>query len=125
MGDAAVAEELLDAIRSRDGARTASCFAPDGELRAPTPHRRREEDGPAAIAARYAHRLEPPESFAVVAGDVTAVADRIGLRHRLRERDPAKVWQENEHTAYTAVVDGRVAAVDLTRAGYRSAEPPG
>ena len=104
------AEELLDAIRSRDGARIASCFAPDAELRALTPHRLREEDGPAAIAAQYAHWLEPLESFAVVAGDVTAVADRIGLRYRFRERDPAKVWQENEHTAYTAVVDGRVAS---------------
>ena len=126
MGDAAVADELLDAIRSRDAARTSSCFATEAELRALTPHRRREEDGPTAIAAPYAHRLEPLESLAVVAGDVTAAADRIGLRYRIRERGPAKVWEENEHTASTAVVEGRVvAAPDLTCAGFRSAEPPG
>jgi hypothetical protein len=32
--------------------------------------------------------------------------------------------QENGHSAYAAVVDGRVAAVDLTCAGFRPAEPP-
>ena len=125
MGDTAVVEELLDAIRSRDGARIASCFAPDAKLRALTPHRLREEDGPGAIAAQYAHWLEPLDSFAVVTGDVTPIADRIRLRYRFRGRDPVKGWQENEHTAYAAVSDGRVAALDLTCAGFRPAEPPG
>lgn len=125
MGDTAAVEALLDAIRSRDGARIASCFAPDAKLRALTPHRLREEDGPEAIAAQYAHWLEPLESFTVVTGDVTPIADRIRLRYRFRGRDPVKGWQENEHTAYAAVVDGRVAALDLTCAGFRPAEPPG
>lgn len=124
MGDTAVVEELLDAIRARDGARIAGCFAPDAKLRALTPHRLRVEDGPEAIAAQYAFWLGPLEPFAVVAGDVTPIADRVRLRYRFRGHDPAKGWQENEHTAYAAIADGRVRTLDLTCAGFRPAEPP-
>jgi hypothetical protein len=125
VGETAVVEELLDAIRSRDGVRIASCFATDAKLRALTPHRLREEEGPEAIGAQYAFWLDPLESYAVVAGDVTPIADRVRLRYRFRGRDRVKGWQENEHTAYAAVVDGRVAALNLTCAGFRPAEPPG
>ena len=52
-------------------------------------------------------------------------ADRARLRYRFRGRDPAKGWQENEHTAYATVVDGRVTALNLTCAGFRPAEPTG
>jgi SnoaL-like domain len=124
VADTAVVEELLDAIGSRDRERIASCFAPDAKLRALTPHRLREEDGPDAIAGQYGYWLDPLESFAVTSGDVTAIADRARLRYRFRGRDPVKGWQENEHTAYATVVEGRVAALDLTCAGFRPAEPP-
>jgi hypothetical protein len=123
--DTAVVEELLAAIGARDRARIASCFAPDAKLRALTPHRLREQDGPEAIAGQYGYWLDPLERFSVTAGDVVAIADRVRLRYRFRGRDPAKGWQENEHTAYATVAAGRVAALDLTCAGFRPAEPPG
>ncbi len=125
MADTGVVEELLDAIGSRDRARIAACFAPDARLRALTPHRLREEDGPDAIAGQYGYWLDPLEAFEVIAGDVLPIADRVRLRYRFRGRDPVKGWQENEHTAYARVVDGRVAALDLTCAGFRPAEPSG
>lgn len=125
MVDTAVVDELLEAIRTRDRARIARCFATGATLRALTPHRLREEDGPDAIAARYAFWLDPLEPFILVAGDVAQVADRVRLRYRFRGRDPLKGWQENEHTAYATVEDGRVTALNLACAGFRPAGPEG
>ena len=124
MDDTAVVGELLEAIRARDTGRIAACFTTDARLRALTPHELRELDGPDAIADRYRRWLEPLESFALVSGDVEPIADRVRLRYRFRGRDPVKGWQENEHTAYAAVVEGRVAALNLSCAGFRPSEPP-
>lgn len=124
MDDTAVVRDLLGGIEARDRDRIAACFAPDAMLRALTPHRLREEPGPDRIAARYSSWLDALESFAVTSSDVEQVADRVRLRYRFRGRDPAKGWQENEHTAYAAVVDGRIAALNLSCAGFRPAEPP-
>jgi hypothetical protein len=122
--ETAVVEELLAAIGARHRARIAACFATEGRLRALTPHRLREVDGPGAIAGEYGYWLDPLEPFALLlSGDVTAVADRARLRYRLHERDPVRGWRENEHTAYATVDDGRVAALDLTCAGFRPGEP--
>lgn len=118
-------DELLDAIGSRDRKRIAACFAPAARLRALTPHRLRELEGPDAIAGQYAYWLDPLESFALLSADVTPIADRFRLRYRFSGRDPAKGWQENEHTAYATVVDGRVVALNLSCAGFRPAESPG
>ena len=125
MVDTAVVEELLAAIGARDRAGIASCFASDAKLRALTPHRLRELAGPEAIAGQYGHWLDPLESFALVSGDVTGIADRTRLSYRFRGRDPAKGWQENEHTAYATVEESRVTALNLTCDGFRLAESPG
>jgi ketosteroid isomerase-like protein len=122
--DTAVVSELLGAIAARDRARLMACLAPDARLRALTPHRLREELGPDLIAGRYSSWLDALEEFAVTSSDVEQVADRVRLRYRFRGRDPAKGWQENEHTAYATVVDGRIAALNLSCAGFRPAEPP-
>lgn len=125
MVDAAVVEELLAAIGARDRARIAACFASGAKLGALTPHRLRELVGPEEIAGQYGYWLDPLESFTVLSGDVTPIADRVRLRYRFRGRDPAKGWQENEHTAYATVEGGRVAALNLTCAGFRPSESPG
>ena len=124
MDDTAIVSELLGGILARDHRRIAACFAHDATLRALTPHRLREETGPEAIARRYSAWLDALEPFAVTSSDVEQVSDRIRLRYRFRGCDPAKGWQENEHTAYAAVVDGRIAALNLSCAGFRPAEPP-
>ena len=125
MVETAVVEELLDAIGARDRARIAACFAPAAKLRALTPHQVRVLDGPKAIAGQYGYWLDTLESFVLVSGDVTAIADRARLRYRFYGRDPAKGWQENEHTAYATVENGLVAALNLTCAGFRPSELPG
>jgi hypothetical protein len=120
--DTAVVDELREAIVARDVDRIAACFAPDARLRALTPHRLREEVGPDAIAGRYRAWLAL-ESFAVTSSDVEPIADRIRLRYRFRGLDARKGWQENEHTGYAAVADGRVVALNLSCAGFRPARP--
>ncbi len=121
--DVAAVEELLVAIRARDRARIAGCFAPGAELRALTPHELRTETGPDAIAERYGYWLDPLEGFAVLSSDVEQVADRVRLRYRFAGHDPVHGPQENEHTAYVAVVDGRVAGLNLSCTGFRPSEP--
>ncbi|MCZ7589311.1 MAG: nuclear transport factor 2 family protein [Gaiella sp.] len=123
MGDTAVVEELLAAIRDRDLDRIAACFAPGARLRALTPRELRVENGPEEILARYRGWLAL-DAFVVTDGDVVPIADRVRLRYRFHGRDPVKGWQENEHTAYAVVVDGRIAALNLSCAGFRPAEPP-
>jgi hypothetical protein len=121
--DTSIAEELLRAITARDGSAIARCFAPDALLRALTPHQLREEKGPDAIAARYSLWLDSLEPFGVVSSDVEQIADRVRLRYRFGGRDPEKGWRENEHTAYAEVLEGRIAALNLSCAGFRPAEP--
>ena len=122
--DVSVVSELLGGIAARDRDRIAACFAPDAQLRALTPHQLRERTGPDAIAERYACWLDPLERFEVTSSDVERIADRVRLRYRFRGRDPAKGWQENEHSAYAAVLEGRIVALNLSCAGFRPAEPP-
>ena len=122
--DTAAASRLVDGIVARDLGRIEGCFGADARLRAPAPRRLRVEDRPQAIAARYGAWLRSLESFLVSSSDVEQVAGRVRVRHRFRGRDSAKGRQENEHTAYATVVDGRIAALDLSCAGFRPAEPP-
>lgn len=118
------ATAFLAAIRSRDTAALANCLQPDAVLRALTPHRLREVLGAEAIAVQYANWLEPLLEYAVLDADATVVADRVRIRYRFRGRDPEKGWQENEHTAYAALTDARIAALNLSCAGFRPVEPP-
>ena len=125
MGETDVVDHLLAGIRARDLRQIATCFAPDAKLRALTPHELREENGPEEIVGRYRAWLGALEPFAVMDGDVVQIADRVRLRYRFHGRDAVAGWQENEHTAYAAVVDGRIVALNLSCAGFRPAEPPG
>lgn len=124
MDDTAIVEELRAAIVARDFDRIAACFAPEAVMRVLTPRSLREESGPAAIAERYRAWVGSFEGFAVTSSDVEQVADRVRLRYRFHGRDPEKGWQENEHSAYATVDDGRIAALNVSCAGFRPVEPP-
>lgn len=115
---------LLAAIAARDGDAIGACFAPDAVLRALTPHQLRELEGRAAIVERYLAWLLSLEPYELLAADTEQVADRVRLRYRFRGVDPVKGPQENEHTAYAAVEDGRITALNLCCAGFRPAGAP-
>lgn len=124
VADTAVLSKLLDAIGARNLEGIAGCFAAHARLRALTPHELRVEDGPEEIAARSGAWLGSLESFAVTSSDVERIADRVRVRYRFHGRDPEQGWQENEHTACAPVVGGRIAALNVSCAGFRPAEPP-
>ncbi len=121
--DTAVGHELLAGIAASDYGRIEACFAPDAELRALTPHQLREERGPAAIGQRYHEWLGSLDEFEVIDSDAVAIVDRIRIRYRFRGRDPAKGWQENEHTTYAEVAGGLIVKLNLSCAGFRPVEP--
>lgn len=118
-----VATALLAAIRERDRAGVAACFAPDARLRVLTPRSLREEEGPDAIGARFMGWVASLESFALLSADAEVVADRVRIRYRFHGRDPEKGWQENEHTGYATIDDGRITTLNVSCAGFRPAEP--
>lgn len=118
----AVASRFLAAVRDRDLDTLQACFAPDARLRALTPSRLREEDGPEAIGARYAAWLGSLQDYRLLAADVEWVADRLRVRYRFLGRDPVNGWQENEHTGYAAVADGLITSLDTSCAGFRPSE---
>ena len=115
--------DLLDGIGNRDFARIEGCFAPDAVLRALTPHRLRERQGPREIADQYRFWLAGLDDFELLAAETEPVADRTRIRYRFRGRDPAKGWQENEHTAYAELSGNAIVALNLSCAGFRPAGP--
>lgn len=118
-----VGTALLTAIRERDAAGVAACFAPDARLRVLTPKTLREEEGPEAIGGRFMVWVGSLEPFALLSADAEVIADRVRIRYRFRGRDPEKGWQENEHTGYATVEDGLITALNISCAGFRPAEP--
>lgn len=119
--EAAPCRALLEGIAARDGDAIAACFAEGATLRALTPHQLRELTGPAAITERYLAWLGSLEPYELLSADSEVVADRVRIRYRFRGVDPVKGPQENEHTAYAAVEDGRIVALNLCCAGFRPA----
>lgn len=117
-----VASALLSAIRERERAGVAACFAPDALMRVLTPRTLREDDGPEAIARRYAQWLAL-EPFCLLAADAEIVADRVRVRYRFHGLDRDRGWQENEHTGYATIVDGLITALNVSCAGFRPAGP--
>lgn len=111
-------------IAARDGEAIGACFATDALLRALTPHQLREVEGRAAIVERYQAWLLSLEPFELLSADTERVADRVRVRYRFRGVDPVKGPQENEHTAYAAVEDGLITALNLCCAGFRPVAAP-
>ena len=107
------------AIEARDYSAIEGCFAREATFTALTPHRLREHAGATEAAARYRYWLDPLDNFEVVESDCAQVADRVRIRYRFRGVDPENGYQENEHTGYASVQDGRIAQMNLACAGFR------
>jgi SnoaL-like domain len=119
-----VGERLLAAITARDYDTIADCFADGGRFDVLTPHQLRRHATPAAAADRYRYWLDKLDGFEMLEQRAVPIADRLRIRYLFRGRDPGAGWQLNEHTAYAAVEDGRIASMTLTCAGFRPTSPP-
>jgi hypothetical protein len=119
----ALAQRFLEGIRERDGARLGGCLAEDALLRVLTPRSLREEPSRDAIVSRY-ERWLALDDFELLATDAEVVADRVRVRYRFRGQDPVKGWQENDHTAYLAIENGAIVALNIACAGFRPVRAP-
>lgn len=122
--EARIGEALLAAIRARDWAAIADCFAQEASLRVLTPGPLREFAGREQAAERFRYWLEPLAELEVLESDVEVIADQLRIRYRFRGRDPEKGWQLNEHTAYAAVEDDGIVAMNVTCTGFRPTGAP-
>lgn len=113
---------LLDAIGAQNFARMEGCFAPSARLRAMVPSTLREEEGPAAIAARFRFWWERLEQVELVESELEPMADRVRLRYRLRGHDPDDGWLTVEQTGYFQAEDGAISVLNLVCSGFRPAE---
>ena len=110
---------FLEALARRDYGALAACFAADGALRAIVPPGAREDDGRAAIAARFRLWTEDCTDYEVVETEATPFADLLRLRWVVRSIDPELGLCAYEQTAYAEVSDGRIARMRLACSGDR------
>lgn len=113
---------LLAAIGAQDFAVMESCFAPAARLRALVPSALREEEGSAAIAARFRFWWEGLDHVELVESELEQVADRVRLRYCLRGHDADDGWVTVEQTGYLQVEEGAISVLNLVCSGFRPAE---
>ena len=113
-----VAERFLQSLASRDWDGVAGCFAADARLRMQSPGPLRDEQGPAAIGARFRAWFGDLERFELRESDVEPVVDRVRVHYRV-----AGDGKVTDHTGYCAVEDGRIAWMVMTCSGFRKEEP--
>lgn len=117
-----VGARLIDAIAAQDFAAMESCFAPSARLRAMVPSTLREEEGPAAIAARFRFWWEGLEQVELVESELEPVADRVRLRYRLRGHDADDGWVTVEQTGYVQTEEDAISILNLVCSGFRPVE---
>jgi hypothetical protein len=117
-----VAERFLQALEQRDFDGIASCFAPEGRLRALVPSALREDEGSVAVAARFRFWLGELSDFAVTDTATDTFVDRIHIRYRMRGIDPEDGAVTCEQQAYLTLEDGTIAAMSLVCSGWRPAQ---
>lgn len=113
---------LLDAIGAQDFAAMEACFAPAARLRAMVPSAVREDEGPAAIGARFRFWWEELDHVELVQSELEPVADRIRLRYCLRGHDADDGWVTVEQTGYLQAEEDAISVLNLVCSGFRPAE---
>lgn len=121
MEGTAVAARFLEALGRRDFARLKGCLDPAVRFRALVPPGVREAADAAGAVGHLSEWFGGADHFEVVASAVEPLADRIGVRYRLRLRDEDG-WRVVEQQAYCDVVADRIARLDLVCSGFRPEE---
>ena len=116
-----VAERFLHALEARDFDGIASCFAPNGRLRALVPTALREDEGSQAVAERFRYWLGDMTDFALSDTAVEEFVDRLHVRYRMRGVDPEDGPVTSEQHAYLTLEDDTITAMNLVCSGWRPA----
>ncbi len=117
----AVAQRFLQALETRDFEGIASCFAPNGHLRALVPTALREDEGSAAAAERFRLWVGELTEFAVTETAVDDFLDRVHVRYRMNGIDPEDGPVTCEQQAYLTLEGDAIAAMNLVCSGWRPA----
>jgi len=116
-----VAERFLHALEARDFDGIASCFAPNGRLRALVPTALREDEGSQAVAERFRYWLGDMTGFALSDTEVEEFVDRLHVRYRMRGVDPEDGAVTSEQHAYLTLEGDTIIAMNLVCSGWRPA----
>ena len=116
-----VAERFLHALEARDFDGIASCFAPNGRLRALVPTALREDEGSQAVAERFRYWLGDMTDFALSDTAVEEFVDRLHIRYRMRGVDPEDGAVTSEQHAYLTLEGDTITAMNLVCSGWRPA----
>jgi len=117
----AVAERFLLALQAHDFEGIASCFAPDGRLRALVPTAVREDEGSDAVAERFRYWVGEMTDFAISETAVEEFVDRVHVRYRMSGIDPEDGAVTCEQQAYLTLENDAIAAMNLVCSGWRPA----
>ena len=116
-----VAERFLHALEARDFDGIASCFAPNGRLRALVPTALREDEGSQAVAERFRYWLGDMTDFALSDTAVEEFVDRLHIRYRMRGVDLEDGAVTSEQHAYLTLEGDTITAMNLVCSGWRPA----
>lgn len=117
----AVAERFLQALGARDFEGIASCFTPNGRLRALVPEAIREDEGSAAVAQRFRYWADELTDFAISETAVEEFIDRLHVQYRMRGIDPEDGAVMCEQQAYLTLDGDAITAMSLVCSGWRPA----
>jgi len=116
-----VPERFLHALEARDFDGIASCFAPNGRLRALVPTALREDEGSQAVAERFRYWLGDMTDFALSDTAVEEFVDRLHVRYRMRGVDPEDGAVTSEQHTYLTLEGDTIIAMNLVCSGWRPA----
>lgn len=113
-----VATRFLDALGQRDFDALGETFASDARLRGLVPARLRDEEGRAAIAARFRF-WNDGEDWELLDSESVAMEDVVRIRWRVSMTDAEDGPTVYEQTAYAKVGDDGIRWMNLVCSGHR------
>jgi TusA-related sulfurtransferase len=115
------AQQLLEAITTRDFSALEAALDPGSYLRALLPGGLVEATGPAGIASRFREWFGTADAFEVIEARAQITGDRPSLHYRFRLRQAGKDETVISQHIVLIETDGTVSAMHLVCTGFRAA----
>lgn len=118
------AEQLLQAITTRDFAALEATLEPNSQMRALLPSGVAEETSAAGVANRFRQWFGTLEVFEVLDAKVETTGDRSSLQYRLRARWPGEDETVISQNVVLMGTGGAVEMMHLVCTGFRPIPVP-
>jgi len=115
-----ITAHFLDAFARRDFVTLAACLSPDVRMRAVTPFRELDLNGPDEVAERFAMWFGDAAEFDVLDASIGGIGGRAALQWRVRTlgREGANPAEVVEQHVFATVTD-RIEKLDLLCSGFQ------